>query len=133
MWEAVLHPTDAYDSRCSCCPLLRSPQSAAREAEAGGQIAVVSDHRYADAYRVRLDVGTGVCVRTEQIGGDADGAASSCASKRSTKRCPSGSHPAATGSDVGAGECERDTFAIRSAQRSHAQARERNQVKGVVG
>ena len=29
---------------------------------------------YPDAFRVRLDVGTGVCVRTEQIGGLTPGA-----------------------------------------------------------
>lgn len=54
--------TDAYDPRCPCCPLLLSPHSAAREAESGGHIAEGPDHRYADAYRVRLDVGTGAWV-----------------------------------------------------------------------
>ena len=70
-WEAVLRPTDDYDPRCSCCPLLHSLESDQLEAEAGGLPAPTHepDFQYADAHRVRLDVGTGVCVLTEEIGG----------------------------------------------------------------
>ena len=66
-WEAVVRPTDAYEPRCGCCPLLRS-----REVD----LDEYRDHpehildEYPDAYRVRLDVQTGVCVLTEALGGD---------------------------------------------------------------
>ncbi|TFV89209.1 hypothetical protein [Blastococcus sp. CT_GayMR16] len=64
-WEAVVRTTPAYEPRCGCCSLLRS-----REVD-------VVEYRdypehllsgYPDAYRVRLDVGTGVCVFTDEIG-----------------------------------------------------------------
>ena len=75
-WEAVLRPTDGYDPRCSCCPLLHSLQSDRLDGEASGSglCGHGSDFQYADAHRVRLDVGTGVCVLTEEIGGSHDGA-----------------------------------------------------------
>ncbi|MGY1986107.1 hypothetical protein ACI792_07790 [Blastococcus sp. SYSU DS0669] len=66
-WEAVVRPTDAYEPRCGCCPLLRS-----REVD----LDEYRDHpehildEYPGAYRVRLDVQTGVCVLTEALGGD---------------------------------------------------------------
>lgn len=67
-WEAFLRPTDSYEPRCGCCSLLRSPHI--DELEWGGpQLAV-----YPEATRVRLDVGTGVCVLTEALGGSASGA-----------------------------------------------------------
>ncbi|WP_422646919.1 hypothetical protein [Actinoalloteichus caeruleus] len=73
-WEAVLTPTGDYDPRCSCCPLLFSPESERIEAEAG---APPPDRgpgfRHAEAHRVRLDVATGVCVFTEEIGGSDPG------------------------------------------------------------
>ena len=74
-WEAVLRPTDAYDPRCSCCPLLHSAQSDRLDGGSWGSLEANhgSDFRYADAHRVRLDVGTGVCVLTEQIGGSEAG------------------------------------------------------------
>ena len=74
-WEALLHPTDAYDPRCSCCALLFSAESEARDAEAGAPTVSGREPglRYADAHRVRLDVGTGVCVLTEEIGGSRAG------------------------------------------------------------
>ncbi len=69
-WEAVLTPTRYYDPRCSCCPLLFSAESERIETEAG---APPPDRgpgfRHAEAHRVRLDVVTGVCVLTEEIGG----------------------------------------------------------------
>ena len=68
--EAVVRTTPAYEPRCGCCPLLRS-----REVD----LAEYADHpeallaSYPEAFRVRLDVGTGVCVLTEQIGGPTPG------------------------------------------------------------
>ena len=65
-WEAVVRATHLYEPRCGCCPLLRT-----REID----LLEYADHpqhvlpEYPDAYRVRLDVGTGVCVYTEEIGG----------------------------------------------------------------
>jgi hypothetical protein len=65
-WEAVVRTTPAYEPRCGCCPLLRS-----REVD----LIEYRDHPanllavYPEAHRVRLDVGTGVCVSTEEIGG----------------------------------------------------------------
>lgn len=74
-WEAVLRTTPANDPRCSCCPLLLSADSDAHEV-AGGAPPIterVPGLRFADAHRVRLDVGTGVCVLTAEIGGDRPG------------------------------------------------------------
>jgi hypothetical protein len=70
-WEAVVSTTPAYEPRCGCCPLLRS-----REVD----LLEYRDHpenllpEYPEAYRVRLDVGTGVCVLTAAIGGPTPGA-----------------------------------------------------------
>ena len=69
-WEAVVRTTPAYEPRCGCCPLLRSLETDIWEY--GPRSEHVLD-RYPDAYRVRLDVGTGVCVFTEEIGGLAPG------------------------------------------------------------
>jgi hypothetical protein len=63
-WEAVVRTTRAYGPRCSCCPLLPSRESDLLEYGPGG----VRD-RYPDGYRVRLDLGTGVCVLTEALDG----------------------------------------------------------------
>jgi hypothetical protein len=65
-WEAVVRTTPAYEPRCGCCPLLRTREVDLLE------YADYPDHvlaAYPDAYRVRLDVGTGVCVATADIGG----------------------------------------------------------------
>ncbi|WP_097182171.1 hypothetical protein [Blastococcus haudaquaticus] len=70
-WEAIVDATPEYEPRCGCCPLLRSP--VADEQEWGADSDDLLDV-YPDAYRVRLDVGTGVCVLTEAIGGAIDGA-----------------------------------------------------------
>ena len=65
-WEAVVRTTPDYEPRCGCCPLLRTRAIDLLE---------YRDHPehilpvYPDAHRVRLDVGTGVCVFTEEIGG----------------------------------------------------------------
>jgi hypothetical protein len=66
-WEAVLRPTPAYRPRCACCALLWSRESDLIE---HGPEGLRDD--YPEAYRVRLDVGTGVCVLTEELGA-ADG------------------------------------------------------------
>jgi hypothetical protein len=64
-WEAVVRTTPAYEPRCGCCSLLRS-----REVD----VLEYRDHPeclltvYPEAYRVRLDVGTGICVFTDEIG-----------------------------------------------------------------
>jgi hypothetical protein len=74
-WEAVVRVTSAYAPRCSCCPLLESAQAAALLA-AGSSGTFTGDDReqYPEAHRVRLDVGTGVCVLTEELGGATSGA-----------------------------------------------------------
>jgi hypothetical protein len=69
-WEAVVRTTPVYSPRCGCCPLLRS-----REVDLV-EYADYPEHvlpAYPDAHRVRLDVGTGVCVLTEEIGGPTAG------------------------------------------------------------
>jgi hypothetical protein len=64
-WEAVVTTTAAYEPRCGCCPLLRTRYIDLLE---------YRDHPdhvlpvYPEAYRVRLDVETGVCVFTDEIG-----------------------------------------------------------------
>jgi hypothetical protein len=72
-WEAVLRPLADYDPRCSCCPLLTGAAADARETEAGASPHRAPGFAYADAHRVRLDVGTGICVLTEEIGGSRTG------------------------------------------------------------
>lgn len=75
-WQALARPTASYDPRCSCCALLVSAASEAREAEALGRPVPGRDPdvRFAEAHRVRLDVGTGICVLTEELGGSRPGA-----------------------------------------------------------
>ena len=65
-WEAVVATTTRYEPRCGCCPLLRSLEVDVREY--GPRSVHVLDV-YPDAYRVRVDVGTAVCVLTEDLGG----------------------------------------------------------------
>ena len=65
-WGAILRPTGAYDPRCPCCSLLLSEVIE----DAGFDLrAEDPTFTYPDAHRVRLDVGTGVCVANEQLGG----------------------------------------------------------------
>jgi hypothetical protein len=66
-WEALLRTTPEYEPRCGCCSLLRDRR--VDELEWGE--AMLDD--YPEAYRVRLDAGTGVCVRTEALGGSVAG------------------------------------------------------------
>ncbi len=71
-WEALVRPTPAYQPRCTCCSLLRSRDIDVAEADSGAGAKVVLDE-YPEGYRVRLDVGTGVCVLTDPIGGSTPG------------------------------------------------------------
>jgi hypothetical protein len=71
-WEALCRPTATYDPRCSCCPLMLSTASDAREAD-GGAPGMGSDFVFADGHRIRLDVETGVCVFSEERGGTRNG------------------------------------------------------------
>ena len=64
-WQAILSTGPAYDPRCSCCPLL--PSSDAAELEGADEHPAGYEH--GEAFLVRLDVGTGVCVFTEQLDG----------------------------------------------------------------
>lgn len=70
-WEAVVRPTDVYEPRCGCCPLLRTRRIDVLEYRDHPQHVLAA---YPDAFRVRLDVGTGICVFTEQLGGLTPGA-----------------------------------------------------------
>jgi hypothetical protein len=65
-WEAVVRTTPVYEPRCGCCPLLRTREIDLLEFADYPEYVLA---RYPDGYRVRLDVGTGVCVFTEEIGG----------------------------------------------------------------
>lgn len=69
-WEAVFRPTGAYEPRCPCCALLLSE---ALE-DTGIRLREDPTSTYPDAHRVRIDVGTGVCVHSEQLGGTRSGA-----------------------------------------------------------
>jgi len=67
-WEARVRTTPSYEPRCGCCSLLRDRRIDELEWEGRNQLA-----DYPEAYLVRLDVGTGVCVRTEAVGGSVAG------------------------------------------------------------
>jgi len=69
-WEAVVVPTPGYEPRCGCCPLLRSREVDLLEYDDRPEYVLAA---YPDAFRVRLDVGTGVCVLTEELGGRTPG------------------------------------------------------------
>ena len=66
-WEALARPTASYEPRCSCCALLFGP--AILESGLPNDAWLAQDFRFPDAHRVRLDVATGVCVFTEELGG----------------------------------------------------------------
>lgn len=70
-WEAEIRVTPAYEPRCSCCSMLRSRLVDEDMAAHGGPDAVLDE--YPEAHRVRLDVGTGVCVLTEAVDGSPRG------------------------------------------------------------
>ena len=65
-WEAVVVPEDTYEPRCGCCPLLRT--RAVDLLEFGDHPEHLLE-AYPDAFRVRLDVQTGVCVWAEALDG----------------------------------------------------------------
>jgi len=67
-WQARCRPGATYWPRCSCCALLLSPQSDALDSPG-----MPPGFVFAQAHRVRLDVQTGVCVATEELGGTRDG------------------------------------------------------------
>jgi hypothetical protein len=62
-WEAVVATTGTYEPRCACCSLLHDPVIDRLEC---GE---ARDAAYPTASRVRLDVGTGVCVLVEALDG----------------------------------------------------------------
>ena len=68
-WEAVVRTREGYAPRCACCALLWSRESDLIEYGPEGR----RRDDYPDGYRVRLDVGTGVCVLTEELDGSARG------------------------------------------------------------
>lgn len=70
-WEGVLTPTPFYDPRCSCCPLLHCEEADLAEFGPGGRRQAGG---YATRFLVRLDVETGICVRTEELDGPHPGA-----------------------------------------------------------
>ncbi len=70
-WEAVVVPEAAYEPRCGCCPLLRTREVDLLEYADRPEHVLAA---YPHAFRVRLDVGTGVCVLTEEVGGLTPGA-----------------------------------------------------------
>jgi hypothetical protein len=65
-WEAVVSPSPSYEPRCGCCPLLRTGRIDLLEYADSPERLLQA---YPEAFRVRLDVQTGVCVLTEEIGG----------------------------------------------------------------
>jgi hypothetical protein len=66
LW-ATLRPREGYDARCSCCPLLPSRPAALAEGYPD------PDGPFAEAHLVGLDVATGICVSTRELGGPNDG------------------------------------------------------------
>ncbi|SHG90187.1 hypothetical protein [Geodermatophilus nigrescens] len=66
-WEAVVATTGSYEPRCGCCSLLHDPD--VDRLEWGEARDVV----YPTASRIRLDVGTGVCVLVEALDGTSAG------------------------------------------------------------
>lgn len=59
-------PEDTYEPRCGCCPLLRTRAVDRLEYQDLPEHLLAA---YPDAFRVRLDVQTGVCVLTAELGG----------------------------------------------------------------
>lgn len=71
-WEARVRARDGYAPRCECCALLAGEHLDELLQEAGADHLVDGEVVHPDHHRVRLDVGTGVCVLNEQVGGDHD-------------------------------------------------------------
>lgn len=71
-WWARVVPTQAYEPRCSCCPLL--PSEVAARLEYGSEdTPFVPTLEYPEAHEVALDVETGICVQIRAAGGPAPG------------------------------------------------------------
>lgn len=71
-WEAVVAPTGSYQPRCPCCALLFS--AALFESGVADEDWLAPGFEFPDAFRVRLDVSTGVCALVEELGGARSGA-----------------------------------------------------------
>ncbi len=71
--QATVVPTKAYDPLCSCCCLLYCEICDRRESASDADRLLDGGYTYAYAYRVHLDVQTGVCVHIEQLGGSWSG------------------------------------------------------------
>ncbi|PSL04677.1 hypothetical protein CLV30_105143 [Haloactinopolyspora alba] len=69
--EATVRPTADYDPRCSCCPLLFDRVAAGILLDEGGPSP--ARQAYPEAFRVALDVATGIVVSVRDLGGDEDG------------------------------------------------------------
>ena len=74
-WEATVLTTDRYQPRCACCPALDGAHSRERDRWEQGLAGQADPDRRQRAlsHRVRLDVGTGILVLSQEQGGDADG------------------------------------------------------------
>lgn len=64
-WEARVRPTEDYAPLCTCCALLRCEVADRYEGRPVGE--------YPDHHLVRLDVATGLCVLSAEVGGPRDG------------------------------------------------------------
>ena len=64
VWEAMVRPTETYEPRCGCCPLLRS-----RAVDLLEEGSVAEGVEYPTVHLIRLDVATGVCVWAEALDG----------------------------------------------------------------
>ena len=71
-WQAVGVPTWSYDARCVCCPLLDSGPAAAKAEQALGDFVDPNEQDEA-SHVVVLDLQTGICVLTRQVGGSNEG------------------------------------------------------------
>lgn len=71
-WQAIGVPTWSYAARCACCPLLDSGPAAAKADEVFGHVTGRSGEDEV-GHLVVLDVQTGICVLTRQLGGDGEG------------------------------------------------------------
>lgn len=77
--EAIVRTTSAYAPRCSCCPLLAGRHALTIERDSMGEeqgraIGWPDPTEGAVDFRVRLDIGTGICVEVEALDGtDAGG------------------------------------------------------------
>lgn len=76
--EAIVRTTSAYDPRCSCCPLLAGRHALTIERDSLGEerareLGWPDPAEGGGDFRVRLDVGTGICVEVEALDGSDPG------------------------------------------------------------